>query len=108
MNTGLVLSGGGVRGVAHIGAIKALEEHDIYPTHIAGTSAGAVVGALYAGGRNWEEMLDFFKTVELFTLKKYARNKPGFVDTARGRHCNRGCESGEQESDNVVSGFARL
>lgn len=50
MNTGLVLSGGGVRGVAHIGAIKGLEEHDIYPSHIAETSAGAFVGALYAGG----------------------------------------------------------
>ncbi len=83
MTTGLVLSGGGVRGVAHIGAIKALEEHDVYPTHIAGTSAGAVVGALYAGGCSWEEILDFFKTVELFTLKKYALKKPGFVDTSK-------------------------
>jgi len=83
MNTGLVLSGGGIRGVAHIGAIKALEEHDIYPSHIAGTSAGAVVGALYAGGCSWEEILDFFKTVELFSLKKYARKLPGFVDTAK-------------------------
>lgn len=83
MNTGLVLSGGGVRGAAHIGVIKALEEHDIYPTHIAGTSAGAVVGALYAGGCTWQEILDFFKTVELFTLKKYARKQPGFVDTVK-------------------------
>ncbi len=83
MNTGLVLSGGGVRGVAHIGAIKALEEHDIFPSHISGTSAGAVVGALYAGGCTWEEILDFFKTVELFTFKKYARKKPGFVDTSK-------------------------
>ena len=83
MNTGLVLSGGGVRGVAHIGAIKALEEHDIYQTHISGTSAGAIVGALYAGGCTWEEILDFFKTVELFSMKKYARKKPGFLDTAK-------------------------
>ena len=40
MTTGLVLSGGGIRGVAHLGAIKALEEYGIYPSHIAGTSAG--------------------------------------------------------------------
>lgn len=53
MNIGLVLSGGGARGAAHIGAIKALEEHDIFPTHIAGTSAGAIVGALYAAGVSW-------------------------------------------------------
>ena len=83
MNTGLVLSGGGVRGAAHIGAIKALEEYNIYPTHIAGTSSGAIVGALYAAGNTWQEILDFFKTVELFDLTKYARNKPGFLDTSK-------------------------
>lgn len=83
MNTGLVLSGGGIRGVAHIGAIKALEEYGIYPSHIAGTSAGAVVGALYANGTSWEEMLGFFKEVELFSFSKYARNKPGFIDTEK-------------------------
>jgi NTE family protein len=83
MNTGLVLSGGGVRGVAHIGAIKALEEHDIYPSHIAGTSAGAVVGALYAGGCTWQEILEFFKTAQIFNINKYARSKPGFVDTEK-------------------------
>ena len=83
MKTGLVLSGGGMRGVAHIGAIKALEENQIYPSYIAGTSAGAVVGALYAGGCTWQKMLDFFKTVDLFSVKKYARNKPGFIDTSK-------------------------
>ncbi|SHJ06928.1 NTE family protein [Arenibacter nanhaiticus] len=81
MNTGLVLSGGGVRGIAHIGAIKALEEMNIFPTHIAGTSSGAIVGALYATGLGWEEILEFFKTVQIFNIKKYARNKPGIVDT---------------------------
>ena len=60
MNIGLVLSGGGVRGVAHIGVLKALVEQSIFPTHIAGTSAGAIVGALYANGNTWQEILDFF------------------------------------------------
>lgn len=83
MKTGLVLSGGGVRGVAHIGAIKALEEHGIYPSHIAGTSAGAVVGALYSGGCTWQEILDFFKTTQIFSITNYARSKPGFVDTEK-------------------------
>lgn len=83
MKTGLVLSGGGVRGVAHIGAIKALEEHGIYPSHIAGTSAGAIVGALYAVGHTWEDILDFFKTTQIFSINNYARSKPGFVDTEK-------------------------
>lgn len=81
MKLGLVLSGGGVRGVAHIGAIKALEEHDIHPTIVSGSSAGAVVGALYCGGFSPEEMMTFFKVIPLFHLNKFAFNKPGFIDT---------------------------
>ena len=46
--TGLVLSGGGVRGMAHIGVLKALEENGIPIDYITGTSAGAVVGSLYS------------------------------------------------------------
>lgn len=47
---GLVLSGGGAKGLAHIGVLKALEEHDIPVDYIVGTSMGGVVGALYASG----------------------------------------------------------
>ena len=83
MNIGLVLSGGGMRGAAHIGAIKALEEHDIFPTHIAGTSAGAIVGALYAYGYPWEDILTFFKEIHILDIKKYAINKPGFIDAEK-------------------------
>ncbi len=83
MNTGLVLSGGGVRGIAHIGAIKALEERGVMPNYIAGTSSGAIVGALYAGGFGWETIFDFFKSIDLFSINKFALNKPGFVDTEK-------------------------
>ena len=83
MNTGLVLSGGGIRGVAHIGAIKAMEEYGIFPTHVSGTSAGAIVGALYAGGVGWSEILKFFKTIPIFHTNRYARSKPGFLDTEK-------------------------
>lgn len=83
MKIGLVLSGGGMRGVAHIGTIKALEEHGIFPTHLAGSSAGAIVGALYAYGYNWEDMLTFFKGIQILDIKKYAINKPGFLDTEK-------------------------
>ncbi len=83
MNVGLVLSGGGVRGAAHIGVIKALEEYGILPTHIAGTSAGAIVGVLYAGGVDWVEILNFFKTIPIFHTNRFARRKPGFIDTEK-------------------------
>ncbi|MFD2724650.1 patatin-like phospholipase family protein [Hyunsoonleella rubra] len=83
MNLGLVLSGGGMRGVAHIGAIKALEEYNLYPTHIAGTSVGGIVGALYAYGYGWRDILNFFKSVQIWDIKKYALNKPGFIDTEK-------------------------
>ncbi|MGR7813777.1 patatin-like phospholipase family protein [Lacinutrix undariae] len=81
MNIGLVLSGGGARGAAHIGVIKALEEHNITPTHISGTSSGAIIGALYAAGVDWVEMLHFFKNVSIFQTSRYARNKPGFINS---------------------------
>ena len=83
MNIGLVLSGGGIRGVAHIGTLKALEEYDIKITHISGTSAGAIVGSLYAAGHKWQDILEFFKTVPLFSYRRYASNKPGFIDTSK-------------------------
>jgi NTE family protein len=83
MNIGLVLSGGGIRGVAHIGVIKALEEHGLFITHIAGTSAGAIVGSLYAYGYNWKEIKTFFRRLQIFNIKKFAISKPGFLDAEK-------------------------
>ena len=45
---GLVLSGGGAKGIAHIGVIQALEDNDIPIDYVCGTSMGAIVGGLYA------------------------------------------------------------
>ena len=56
---GLVLSGGGARGIAHIGVLKALDELNIHPTVISGTSAGSIIGVLYAMGLSSQEMIDF-------------------------------------------------
>ena len=78
---GLVLSGGGVRGMAHIGVIKALEEAGIHPQYISGASAGALVGAFYAAGYPPEEILDFFKKTSMFKFSNYAIGKPGLLDT---------------------------
>jgi NTE family protein len=54
---GLVLSGGGTRGFAHLGVIEALNEAGIYPDIISGTSAGALAGVLYADGHTPKEIL---------------------------------------------------
>lgn len=54
---GLVLSGGGAKGIAHIGVIQALEENSIPIDYITGTSMGAVVGGLYAAGYSPDEMM---------------------------------------------------
>lgn len=61
---GLVLSGGGARGIAHIGVIQALEESGIPIDYITGTSIGAVVGSLYAMGYSPEEMMALIKSDE--------------------------------------------
>lgn len=61
---GLVLSGGGARGIAHIGVIQALEEEGIPIDYVAGTSIGAVVGSLYAMGYSPSEMMTLIKSNE--------------------------------------------
>lgn len=53
---GLVLSGGGAKGMTHIGIIRALEENNIPIDYIAGTSMGAIVGSLYAMGYSPDDM----------------------------------------------------
>lgn len=63
MSFGIVLSGGGAKGAAHIGVLKALEENNLIPTSIAGTSIGAIIGGLYAIGytpSKLENILKYF------------------------------------------------
>lgn len=73
-SVGLVLSGGGAKGIAHIGVIKVLEEHNIPIDYIAGTSMGAIVGGLYAAGYTPEEMM------ELIESKDFANWSTGQID----------------------------
>lgn len=61
---GLVLSGGGSKGLAHIGVIKALEENRIPIDYVAGTSIGAIIGACYAIGMSTDEMVDILGSEE--------------------------------------------
>lgn len=63
-SVGLILSGGGSKGLAHIGVIKALEEHRIPIDYIGGTSMGAIVGGCYAIGMSAEEIISIIKSDE--------------------------------------------
>lgn len=63
-SVGLVLSGGGAKGLSHIGVIKALEENNIPIDYIAGTSMGAIIAALYSIGLTPDEMVAIFRSQE--------------------------------------------
>lgn len=65
---GLALSGGGAKGIAHIGALRAIADCGLKVDIIAGVSVGAIVASLYADGRSSEEMVDFFKNANLFQM----------------------------------------
>lgn len=60
MKLGLCLSGGGIKGVAHIGAIKSLEGKGIKFDYVSGTSSGSIIATLYACGFNADEMYKIF------------------------------------------------
>jgi len=79
MKVGLVLSGGGARAAMHLGTIRALEEYGIEINLIAGTSAGAVVGALYAQGYTPEEGLEIVSEFKLFRTFQIARGGNGLL-----------------------------
>lgn len=63
-SVGLVLSGGGAKGIAHVGVIQALEDADIPIDYIAGTSMGAIIGSLYACGFTPAEMMELLTSAE--------------------------------------------
>src|SRR5210317_866971 len=65
---GLVLSGGGAKGLAHIGALKVIEESGVRIDYIGGTSMGAVIGALYASGYTATQLDSIFRTLDFNTL----------------------------------------
>lgn len=65
---GLVLSGGGAKGLAHIGALKVIEEAGIKIDYVGGTSMGAIVGALYASGYSAKELDSIFKVTDFSKL----------------------------------------
>ena len=75
----LALGSGGDRGFAHIGVIKALEANDIHIDIVVGTSAGSVVGALYAAGYKSEEIEQIALNLDEDRLKDYDISKRGYI-----------------------------
>jgi NTE family protein len=78
-DVGVVLSGGGTRGFAHLGVLKALEESNIKPDIISAVSAGSVVGSLYADGKSPEEILEALTSKKLFAYLEITIPKTGLV-----------------------------
>lgn len=81
MNVGLALSGGAARGMAHVGVLKVLREHNI-PIHaVAGTSAGALVGATFASGLTIPEIIEITGKVRWNLLGRFAFSRFGILTT---------------------------
>lgn len=78
-NIGVVLSGGGARGFAHLGFLQALNDSGIYPDVIAGTSAGALAGVLYADGYTPKEILKITNTGSRLDFMRPAVPREGLL-----------------------------
>ena len=76
----LVLGSGGARGYAHIGVIQVLEQQGIHPDLIVGTSAGSIVGSIYASGKTAEELRDIALSMKANDVRDVKLDMKGFFD----------------------------
>jgi NTE family protein len=76
---GLVLSGGGARGFAHLGVAKALAEKGILPDIISGVSAGAIAGAFLASGMNPDDIFNLLIQQDFMKISTFKLSKQGFI-----------------------------
>lgn len=83
---GLVLGGGGAKGSASIGALKVIEQSGIKIDCVAGTSIGAIIGALYAAGYSADEIEDLFATIKWKDLLKGNRLEAKFEELLLARN----------------------
>jgi NTE family protein len=77
---GYAMSGGFIKGFAHLGVMQALMEHDVHPDVLAGVSAGALSGVFVCDGNEPYEVLDFFKGLHFTDLTKFLLPRRGFFD----------------------------
>ena len=79
MKIGLVLSGGGARGIAHLGILKALQEKKVKISGISGCSAGAIVGAMFAAGYSPEHILEIVISATTLRAMRPAWSRSGLL-----------------------------
>ena len=77
---GIALAGGGARGIAHIGILKAIDEANITISMISGTSAGAIVGAFYCAGYSPDSIMDIIRETKLFRYVRPAMSTSGLLN----------------------------
>ena len=82
---GLALGGGAVFGIAHLGVLKALGEHGLHPTHLTGTSIGAIMASLYAFGHSPEAIRDACSELDWWHVSSFGWSRYGIINnTAMG------------------------
>jgi NTE family protein len=79
LKIGLALSGGGAKGLAHLGVLKALDENHLRPSVISGASAGAIAGAFYACGYAPDEILDLIMHENILKLARPSMSLRGLL-----------------------------
>jgi NTE family protein len=81
-SVGLVLSGGGAHGIAHLGVIKAMEEEGLRPDYITGVSMGSIIGGLYSAGYTSDSIYKILKNInwEILLSNKIPENKVIFIE----------------------------
>lgn len=81
-STGLALSGGGARGIAHAGVLQALDEKNSRPQIISGVSAGAIIAALYANNYSPQKILKLLSGLNYLKILRPTFSKSGFINTS--------------------------
>jgi NTE family protein len=83
LTLGVALGGGFARGIAHIGALKALEEESIPVDYVAGTSVGAIIGAAYCGGMTATELEEMAGSIRFRDFARWTLSRYGFYSSDR-------------------------
>ena len=105
MKIGVALSGGGIKGIAHAGVLKALEENEIKIDIIGGTSAGSMVASLYAIGYSPDEIFECFKNNY---TKIIGENRLHIIDSLRNLVDRKTILKGFRKGENIEEVFDEL